>query len=37
MILIRELIDYLADEFKKAEGIDLKKDPMALQRLKEAC
>ncbi|MFI5237112.1 MAG: molecular chaperone DnaK [Ignavibacteriales bacterium] len=32
----QRLIDYLANEFKKAEGIDLKKDPMALQRLKEA-
>lgn len=32
----QRLIDYLADEFKKAEGIDLRKDPMALQRLKEA-
>ncbi|MBI5060463.1 molecular chaperone DnaK [candidate division KSB1 bacterium] len=30
------LIDYLAEEFKKAEGIDLRKDPMALQRLREA-
>ena len=30
------LIDYLADEFKKKEGIDLRTDPMALQRLKEA-
>ncbi len=30
------IIDWLADEFKKDEGIDLKKDPMALQRLKEA-
>ncbi|MBU0509379.1 molecular chaperone DnaK [bacterium] len=30
------LIDYLADEFKKNEGIDLRKDPMALQRLREA-
>ena len=30
------LIDWLADEFKKDEGIDLRKDPMALQRLKEA-
>ena len=29
------LIDWLADEFKKDEGIDLRKDPMALQRLKE--
>ncbi len=31
-----KLIDYLADEFKKTEGIDLKKDPMAMQRLKDA-
>ncbi|MFH2003193.1 MAG: molecular chaperone DnaK [Bacteroidota bacterium] len=30
------LVDYLADEFKKLEGIDLRKDPMALQRLREA-
>lgn len=30
------LIDYLADEFQKKEGIDLRKDPMALQRLKDA-
>jgi molecular chaperone DnaK len=30
------IIDWLADEFKKDEGADLKKDPMALQRLKEA-
>jgi molecular chaperone DnaK len=30
------LVDYLADEFKKEQGIDLKKDKMALQRLKEA-
>ncbi|MBK9333369.1 MAG: molecular chaperone DnaK [Ignavibacteria bacterium] len=30
------LIDYLAEEFKKKEGIDLRNDPMALQRLKEA-
>jgi len=30
------LIDYLADEFKKEQGIDLRKDKMALQRLKEA-
>ncbi|WP_432799307.1 molecular chaperone DnaK [Poriferisphaera sp. WC338] len=30
------LIDYLADEFKKQEGIDLRDDAMALQRLKEA-
>ena len=32
----QRLINYLADEFKKQEGIDLRKDPMALQRLKEA-
>ncbi|HXK50582.1 MAG TPA: molecular chaperone DnaK, partial [Clostridiales bacterium] len=32
----QRLIDYLADEFKKLEGVDLRKDPMALQRLKEA-
>lgn len=30
------IMDWLADEFKKDEGIDLRKDPMALQRLKEA-
>ncbi|MBF4784325.1 molecular chaperone DnaK, partial [Clostridioides difficile] len=30
------VIDYLADEFKKAEGVDLRNDKMALQRLKEA-
>ena len=30
------LIDYLADEFKKDQGIDLRRDKMALQRLKEA-
>ena len=30
------IIDYLADEFKKAEGVDLRSDNMALQRLKEA-
>jgi molecular chaperone DnaK len=30
------LIDWLADEFKKDNNIDLRKDPMALQRLKEA-
>ncbi len=29
------LIDWLAEEFKKDEGIDLREDPMALQRLKE--
>jgi molecular chaperone DnaK len=32
----QRLIDYLADEFQKKEGIDLRKDAMALQRLKEA-
>lgn len=30
------LIEYLADEFKKESGVDLRKDPLALQRLKEA-
>ena len=30
------LIDYLADEFKKSNGVDLHNDPLALQRLKEA-
>src|SRR5246500_4098750 len=30
------VIDWLADEFKNDEGIDLRKDPMALQRLKES-
>ncbi|MCR6637902.1 MAG: molecular chaperone DnaK [Sporocytophaga sp.] len=30
------IIDWLAEEFKKDEGLDLRKDPMALQRLKEA-
>jgi molecular chaperone DnaK len=32
----KRLIDYLATEFKKDQGIDLYKDPLALQRLKEA-
>ncbi len=36
MILTSVIIDWLAEEFKKDEGIDLKRDPMALQRLKEA-
>ena len=31
------LINYVADEFKKEQGIDLRKDTMALQRLQEAC
>ncbi len=30
------VIDWLAEEFKKDEGLDLRKDPMALQRLKDA-
>jgi molecular chaperone DnaK len=34
--LDEELINYLADEFKRTEGIDLRQDAMALQRLKEA-
>jgi molecular chaperone DnaK len=33
----QRLIDYVAEEFKKETGIDIRKDPMALQRLKEAC
>ncbi|QYU71095.1 molecular chaperone DnaK [Leptolyngbya sp. 15MV] len=32
----QKLIDYIAEEFRKQHGIDLRKDPMALQRLKEA-
>ncbi len=32
----KRVIDWLADEFKKQEGVDLRRDPMALQRLKEA-
>ena len=32
----QRVIDWLAEEFKKQEGIDLRRDPMALQRLKEA-
>jgi len=32
----KRIIDWLVSEFKKQEGIDLSKDPMALQRLKEA-
>jgi molecular chaperone DnaK len=30
------IVEYLADEFKKEQGIDLRKDKLALQRLKEA-
>jgi molecular chaperone DnaK len=32
----KKIIDYLADEFKKEQGIDLRNDKLALQRLKEA-
>ncbi len=32
----QKIIDWLSEEFKKDEGVNLKKDPMALQRLKEA-
>ncbi len=32
-----ELINHVAEEFRKKEGIDLRSDSMALQRLKEAC
>jgi molecular chaperone DnaK len=32
----KKIIDYLADEFKKEQGIDLRSDKLALQRLKEA-
>ncbi|MCA1960573.1 MAG: molecular chaperone DnaK [Desulfomonile sp.] len=32
----QRVMDYIADEFKKEQGIDLRKDKMALQRLKEA-
>jgi molecular chaperone DnaK len=31
----QRIVDFVADEFKKQEGIDLRKDPMALQRLRE--
>ncbi len=34
--LDHRLIDYLVDEFKKDQGIDLRNDPMAIQRLREA-
>jgi molecular chaperone DnaK len=33
----KAVIDYVADEFKTSAGIDVREDPMALQRLKEAC
>ena len=32
----QQVINWIADEFKSSDGIDLKKDPMALQRLREA-
>ncbi len=32
----QRIIEFLADEFLKSDGVDLRKDPMALQRLKEA-
>ncbi|UCE25669.1 MAG: molecular chaperone DnaK [Candidatus Zixiibacteriota bacterium] len=32
----KRIIDWLVDQFKKSDGVDLSKDPMALQRLKEA-
>jgi molecular chaperone DnaK len=32
----QRVLEYIADEFRKTEGIDLRKDPMALQRLREA-
>jgi molecular chaperone DnaK len=32
-----DIVNYVADEFQKSNGVDLRKDPMALQRLKEAC
>jgi len=35
--LDQRIIEWLISEFQKKEGIDLKKDPMAMQRLKEAC
>src|SRR5262245_45862093 len=33
----KALIDHVAEEFRKSSGIDVRKDPMAMQRLKEAC
>jgi len=32
----KKIVDYLAEEFRRAEGIDLRKDKQALQRLTEA-
>lgn len=34
--LDQKVMDYIADEFKKSDGVDVKNDPMALQRVKEA-
>jgi len=34
--LDQKIMDWITDEFKKSEGVDLKADPMALQRVKEA-
>jgi len=34
--LDQRVMDYIADEFKKSDGVDVKNDPMALQRVKEA-
>ena len=31
------IIDWLAEEFEREEGVDLRKDPMALQRFKRSC
>jgi len=36
MMLMKKIINWLAEEFKAEENMDLRKDPMALQRLKEA-
>ncbi len=36
MTLTQVIINYILDEFKKEQGIDLRNDRMALQRLKEA-
>ena len=33
----RVIVDFVADEFRKTAGVDVRKDPMALQRLTEAC
>ncbi len=33
----KRIVDWMAEEFKRDQGIDLRKDPMALQRLKEGC